>query len=408
MKLALHGRCFGDDMSTKLPFPVYDADNHFYEPEDALFRHLPKKWHKDFRFVEIDGRKRLAINGQISDYIPNPTFERVAAPGTHVKYYKADNPEGLSLRQLTGAPVVPPPAWRYGQERLAVLDEHEIHAALMFPTLFSVIENRMSYNHDFLHDALHALNQWTAEEWGFAREGRIFAVPVVSLADMDRALAEVDWLIKEGARTVCIRPSPVPGYRGGRSMGLPDFDPFWARINEAGIFVSIHASNSDYDNLITMWTGGAEWLPFESDPFVNCLRIIERAIADTIAAIICGGVFDRFPDVRVASVENGAKWVAPLIDTLRHVYGQMPQKFKADPVDTFHRNIFVAPFVEDDFGELGQHMQVNRILFGSDFPHPEGAAHPLDFLDELTTFDMAAKERIMSLNLKGLLEGRRD
>ena len=107
-------------------------------------------------------------------------------------------------------------------------------------------------------------------------------------------------------------------------------------------------------------------------------------------------------------MENGAKWVAPLIDTLRHVYGQMPQKFKADPVETFHRNIFVAPFVEDDFEELGRHMQVNRILFGSDFPHPEGAAHPLDFLDELTTFDMAAKERIMSLNLKGLLEGRRD
>lgn len=395
-------------MNEILPFPVYDADNHFYEPEDALFRHLPKKWHRDFRFVDVDGRKRLAINSQISDYIPNPTFERVAAPGTHVKYYKAQNPEGMSLREMTGKPVSPPSAWRTGADRLAVLDSHNVHAALMFPTLFSVIERAMAYDHELLHDALHALNRWTSEEWGFAREGRIFGVPVVSLADMDRAIAETDWLIKEGARTICIRPSPVPGYRGGRSMGLPDFDPFWARIEEANLFVSMHASNSDYDHLITMWTGGAEWLPFESDPFVNCLRIIERAIADSVAAIICGGVFDRFPNLRLVSVENGAKWVVPLIETLQHVYGQMPQKFKSDPVEAFHRNVFVTPFVEDDFTVLAQHMQVNRILFGSDFPHPEGMEHPLEILDELVDFDMAAKERIMSANLKGLLEGKRD
>ncbi len=395
-------------MNAALPFPVYDADNHFYEPEDALFRHMPKKWHKDFRFVEVDGRKRLAINGNISDYIPNPTFERVAGPGTHMQYYKGKNPDGLSLREMTGKPVVPPRSWRYGDERLAVLDSHDVHAALMFPTLFSVIEKWLAYNHEFLHDALHALNRWTSEEWGFARENRIFGVPVVSLADMDRAVKETDWLIKEGARTICIRPSPVPGYRGGRSMGLKDFDPFWARCAEAKIFVSIHASNSDYDHLITMWTGGAEWLPFESDPFINSLRIIERAISDTISAIICGGVFDRFPDLRIVSVENGATWVVPLLETLKHVYGQMPHKFARDPVETFHRHVFVTPFIEDSFETLAKHMQIDRILFGSDYPHPEGVANPLDFLSELTSFSMAEKERIMSLNLKGLLQGQRD
>ena len=395
-------------MTAALPFPVYDADNHFYEPEDAIFRHLPRKWANDFKFVEVNGRKRLAINNRISDYIPNPTFERVAAPGTHVKYYKAENTEGLSMRELTGKPVTPPSAWRYGKDRIAVLDEHNVHAAMMFPTLFSVIEHGLSYNHDLIHDALHALNMWVAEEWGFAYQDRIYAVPVISLADMDRAIEELEWLLKQGARTVNLRPSPVPGYRGGRSPGLKDFDAFWARVNEAKIFVSIHASNSDYDHLINMWTGGAEWLPFESNPLVNCLRIIERAISDTIAALICDGVFDRFPDVRVVSVENGAKWVGPLIDTLEHVYGQMPQKFKSDPVETFHRNIFVTPFVEDNWAEVGARMQTNRILFGSDFPHPEGTEHPLDFLEELTSFSMAQKEQIMSNNLKGLLEGKRD
>ena len=157
-----------------------------------------------------------------------------------------------------------------------------------------------------------------------------------------------------------------------------------------------------------MWPGGAEWLPFESDPFINCLRILDRAISDTMAALICGGVFDRFPDVRVVSVENGAGWVAPLLQTLRHVHGQMPQKFNSDPIEAFRRHVFVAPFVEDSFEDLARHMDVSRILFGSDYPHPEGTERPLDFLDELTAFSMADKERIMSLNLKGLLEGQRD
>ncbi|OCC24710.1 amidohydrolase [Croceicoccus estronivorus] len=396
-------------MTATLPFPVYDADNHFYEPEDALFRHLPKKWQRDFRYItESNGRRRLAINSRISDYLPNPTFERVAAPGTHVKYYKAQNPEGLSMRELAGKPVTPPPAWRYGADRMAVLDEQNVQAALMFPTLFSVIEHGLSYNHDLLHDALHSLNQWVSEEWGFHRDERLFGVPVIGLANMDRAIEELEWLLKQGARTVNLRPSPVPGYRGGRSPGLKDFDPFWARVNEAKIFVTIHASNSDYDNLITMWTGGSEWLPFESDPLVNCLRIIERAIADTLSAIICGGVFQRFPDVRVVSVENGAKWVGPLIETLEHVYGQMPQKFSFDPVEHFHRNVFVTPFVEDNWDKVGELMQTNRILFGSDYPHPEGTERPLDFLEELASFNMTQKEQIMSSNLKGLLEGKRD
>jgi len=63
---------------------------------------------------------------------------------------------------------------------------------------------------------------------------------------------------------------------------------------------------------------------------------------------------------------------------------------------------------KDDFGELKEHMQVNRILFGSDYPHPEGTEHPLDFLQELTGYSMAEKEMVMSSNLKGLLEGVRN
>jgi predicted TIM-barrel fold metal-dependent hydrolase len=86
----------------------------------------------------------------------------------------------------------------------------------------------------------------------------------------------------------------------------------------------------------------------------------------------------------------------------------MPQYFKKHPVDIFRKQVFVAPFIEDSFEDLAKHIDVSRILFGSDYPHPEGAVEPLDFLHELTAFNAADQQKIMSTNLKGLLEGKRD
>lgn len=390
------------------PFPVYDADNHFYDPEDSITRHLPDRWKNDFQFVTVNGKRRLAIGGKISNYIPNPTFDRVAAPGSHLKYYKAQNPEGRTLREIGGDPITPLPSFRTRDARLKAMDEFHLHAALIFPNLFSIIETRMAYDHDFLFAAAHSLNQYIDEEWGFSRDGRIYTAPVISLADVDAAVRELDWLLARGTRTVMLSPSPVPGYRGSRSPGSPEFDPFWARVNEAGIFVSIHASDTPYLQMATMWTGGAEWTPFKPDPFTNCVRIIDRAISDTVSALICHGVFDRHPNVRVAAIENGAFWVEPLIKTLAHVHGQMPQSFTQHPVETFRRHVFIAPFNEDSVAELAQHIGADRVLFGSDWPHPEGLASPRDFDEEVSSFSLADKEKIMSSNLKGLLEGARD
>ena len=265
----------------------------------------------------------------------------------------------------------------------------------------------MGQDHELLHDVLHSLNQWEHEEWGFAREGRLFTVPIISLADVDRAVAELEWALANGARTVAIRPAPVPGYRGGRSPGAAEFDPFWARVNEARIFVCLHSSDSGYDRFAQMWIGGIEYLPFQPDPFRSALRVGERAISDTISALICHGVFDRHPDVRVVSVENGAMWVEPLLDTFKHIYGQMPQMFKRHPVEIFKRHIFVAPYYEEPIEKLAELIGVSQVLYGSDYPHPEGLADPLSFIDELKGMSPTAQEQIMSLNLQGLLNGER-
>lgn len=391
-----------------LPYPVYDADNHLYEPAEAFLRHLPAKHEKDFYFVDVKGRTKLVIGGMLSEYIPNPTFEVVAGPGKHEKWYRAQNSEGLSLRQLSGKPLRPPPEWRSGDGRIKVMDQQGIHASLVFPTLASVIEERLAHDHEAIAALFHSLNQWIQEEWGFARQNRLFSVPMINLADLDLALDELDFVLKSGARAIGIRPAPVPGYRGSRSFGFAEFDPFWSRVAEAKIFACLHASDSGYDRIYRWWTGGGgEYLAFENDPFKATLDYTGRSISDSLSALICHGVFDRHPDLRVVSVENGADWVSPFLRRLDRAYGQMPRAFKTHPRDAFVRHIFVAPFYEDDPIHLKQELPVERILFGSDFPHPEGLTEPLDYLEVFESFAPAELEKIFSSNLKGLLDGAR-
>lgn len=393
-----------------LPYPVYDADNHLYETPDAFLRYLPKEFERDFYFVEVKGRTKLVINGMLSEYIPNPTFSVVAAPGTHERWYRAENPEGLTLREMSGEPLRPPPEWRTGGARLKVMDQQGIHAALVFPTLASVIESHLDNKPETAAALFGSLNKWLEEEWGFARDNRLFAVPMIGLSDIDEAVKLLDAVLKAGARCVGIRPAPVPGLRGSRSFGFPEFDPFWARCAEANILVCMHASDSGYDRIFRWWTGGAtkEFLPFQKDAFGCMLDSLARPIMDSLSALICHGVFDRHPNIRIACVENSADWVGPLLKRFDRVYGQMPKSFKRHPRDTFHKHVFISPAYEDDMRELAELIPVERILFGSDFPHPEGLAEPLDYINEFESFSTDDIRKIFHGNLKGLLEGARN
>ena len=82
--------------SKELPYPLFDADNHLYETEEALTKFLPDKYKGAIKYVQVDGRTKIAIRNQISEYIPNPTFEVVARPGAMEDYFKNGNPEGKS------------------------------------------------------------------------------------------------------------------------------------------------------------------------------------------------------------------------------------------------------------------------------------------------------------------------
>src|SRR6478735_7358757 len=170
--------CYNGAMARALPFPVFDADNHLYETEDAFTRHLPEAHRKLFRFVEMNGRKKLVVRDTITEFIPNPTFEVVARPGAHMAFYAAENPDGKTLRELTGEPMRSIPAFRNPTDRLALLDEQGVHACLMFPTLASLMEERLKDDPDLTVVAIRAFNEWMHDDWGYDFEGRIFSTPV--------------------------------------------------------------------------------------------------------------------------------------------------------------------------------------------------------------------------------------
>jgi len=76
----------------KLPYPVLDADNHLYETEEPFTNYLPKEYQGANKYVQVDNRRKIAIRGQISEFIPNPTFEVVARPWGHGGVLQARQP----------------------------------------------------------------------------------------------------------------------------------------------------------------------------------------------------------------------------------------------------------------------------------------------------------------------------
>jgi len=172
--------------SRELPYPLFDADNHLYETEEAMTKHLPKEYQGAIEYVQVRGRTKIAIRGQITEYIPNPTFEVVARPGAMEEYYRVGNPDGKSRREIFGEPMRSIPAFREPGPRLELMDELGIDRSLMFPTLASLVEERMRDDPELIHAVVHALNQWLHETWSFNFKDRIYTVPVISLPIVDR------------------------------------------------------------------------------------------------------------------------------------------------------------------------------------------------------------------------------
>ncbi|HRW37307.1 MAG: amidohydrolase family protein [Acidimicrobiales bacterium] len=399
---------------TELGFRPFDADHHYYEATDAFTRHIdPKMAKRCMQWAEVNGKQRLLVGGKVNKFIPNPTFDPIAAPGSLEDYFRGRNEGGLDLKTMFGEldPISEHPEYRDRAARVRQLDEQGLDGALLFPTLGVGMQEALRRDLPALHAAFAAFNTWLDEDWGFDRgDGKLYAAPMITLADPALAEAEVQRVLDAGARVLVTIPGPVPdGAEGYVSPAHPKFDRVWGLVAEAGVPMVLHAGLSGVSHYGRFWRntepgegggGGFEGFKHAAFPLV---AFADRGISDTLASMVCHGLLSRFPALRIASIENGAMWVPDLLRNLKDAYGKMPFAFDQHPVEQFRQQVWISPYYEDDMARLRDAVGIERLMFGSDFPHTEGLPDPIAFVKDIPEFDEAETKAVMRDNVLELL-----
>jgi predicted TIM-barrel fold metal-dependent hydrolase len=396
-----------------MDFKFVDADNHYYESEDAFTRYASPRMISE-RYVrwltEADGkRRRLFFGNREANVIGNPTFDPCAKPGAYHKLFKDLEVGELRSAKAYGELVPIDPAYRDREARLATMDRQGIEKAVLFPTLGVTVEGLMTDDADMLYQCFHAFNRWLDDAWGFSYRDRIYAPAYLSMLDLERAIVELEWVLERGARLVTIRPGPAYG----RSPADPYFDPFWARIDEAGLLVTYHALEGPtlYTEAYRQhWAAPPQRWSAEHSLLQRVVAGSDYEIMDTLSALVLHGLFERFPNVRVASIELGARWVPYLLRRLDHATGTVRARIapfgtplSAKPSEILQQHLWVSPFPEEDIAGLAGVIGVGHVIMGSDWPHAEATPEPADYREGLNGFDDEDVKRIMRDNALALL-----
>jgi predicted TIM-barrel fold metal-dependent hydrolase len=392
----------------ELGFQLFDCDNHYYEAEDAFTRYMDPEFRKrGMQWADIEGRKRLLVGGRINRFIPNPTWDPISRPGALDEYFRGRNPRGEDTRELFGDldRLGDHPEYQNRDARLAVMDGQGMQGAIFLPTLGVGMEQALTGDIPALVAAFRAFNRWLEEDWGFAYRERIFAAPYMTLVDPDNAVSELRWALDHDARFVVMVGGPVVVKGVGRSPADPVYDPFWSLANQSGITVAYHGGDSSYAKYLADWGENAETEAFRQNPFRFLISASHHQ--DTFANLLARGLFARFPNLRIASIETGSDWVFHLFEKLTKSYGQTPQAYPEDPRETFKRHVWVSPFYEDELGALRELLGADHVLMGSDYPHAEGLADPASYIKDLRNFNYSDADCRLVMRDNGIALSKR-
>jgi predicted TIM-barrel fold metal-dependent hydrolase len=388
-----------------MEYQLIDADEHYYEPDDCFSRHIEARFRDQTITVRRgeDGLGRIFLRGRRTFMSVMPG-DYASAPGALEGLFAGEVADGFTHREVINAKDHP--AFTSKAARLAAMDEQGVQAAILLPTLGIAVEDDMRDDAELTYASLRAFNRWLEEDWGYGADGRIFAVPMLSLLDLSRAMAELHRVIGAGARLVHLRPGP----QGGRSPADPVYDPFWATVAEAGIPVVLHVSNSGYQHFYgTHWSENPANPSHLQSPLQWALCNTERPLIDTLIALTLHNLFGRHPAVKILSIENGASWVKPLFKTVDKAAAlgrrgpMLGGPLPARPSEALAEHLWVCPFPEDDVSELIGAIGPGHVIFGSDYPHPEGLRAPRDYLTRLAGHDATVTRKVLRGNTASLL-----
>jgi predicted TIM-barrel fold metal-dependent hydrolase len=402
-----------DMTAAALGYRLIDADEHYYEPDDCFSRHIEARYRDNTIRVDRaagDGLGRIYL-GSRRTFMSVMPGDYASAPGALQGLFVGGVNDGFTHREVVS--VADHPEFAVKSARLALMDAQGVEAAIMLPTMGVAVEYDMRRDPGLLYASLRAFNRWLEEDWGYGADGRIFAVPMLSLIDLDQAMTELHRVIDAGTRLVHLAPGPVAAGTaagGGRSPADPVFDPFWATCAEAGIPVVFHVSNSGYNHFYgTLWSENADNPSHQQAPLQWALCNTERPLVDTLIALTVHNLFGRHPSIKIVSIENGSNWLKPLFKTVdkaaalgrrgQMIGGPLP----ARPSQALAEHLWVCPFPEDDVDELIDAIGARHVLFGSDWPHPEGIRAPADYISRLDGRPGDVTRQVMRGNTAALL-----
>ena len=367
--------------------PIFDGDTHVWEKDfDFMKEYLPKKYHEKWlvgRKYGPDGRFGMHVGDRrVENYDGQDEEGRIPPPGKLMEWLRAVNAGESNVSGF----VQPTPDMYDRDARLKKMDEFGVDGALVFIGDFTSTLGYYAPD-DSGHAVLHAYNQWLCDKWGFAHKDRLYGTGTLALWDTDLAIKEADWMIKNGARAVVVPMGPAQG----KSLAHPDFDPVWSRLNEAGVVVTFHVSEATFmHSLIREWgekplqsrrLGQTAW------QWMFCYS--EIPVQMTLANVVYHNFFERFPNIKIASVENGAAWLPAFLkklDKSRSIArnGLWPcGQLKERPSKIFKEHCFVVAYPEDPIAEIVDQIGTAQcVMMGSDYPHAEGVPAPIDFVHE--------------------------
>jgi predicted TIM-barrel fold metal-dependent hydrolase len=345
-------------------YQVIDADGHFDEPTDLWPEYLEKRFHSVApRFVfDNCGRPRILIGGELKGYIPMP-------PG----HTPGDTMAG----------------GRDPHARLADMKKEGIDVMVMYPTMGLFFYGIPQL--DLTVALCRAFNDWAGDFCAVEPE-RLFAPAILPQMDIQESMNEARRVAeKRPMQGVVLRPNPV----AGRTLDHPAFEPMWSLLEELDVPLVLHegttqdvpqAGTARYDNFMFR-------------------HIITHAFEQQMGlmSLICGGVLERHPGLRVLIVEAGIGWVPYWLDRLDHhveKWGFASAPLEEKPSTYFARQCFVSADAEEFM--LPQVVSLigdDNLCFSTDYPHPDHTFEGVvAALAERTDLSDASKRKILGGN----------
>lgn len=161
-----------------------------------------------------DGKRTWAVIGErINQFIPNPTFDPIIEPGCLDLLFRGEIPDGVDPASLMKVDRLENhPEYQNRDARVRVMDTQNLETVFMLPTFACGVEEALKDDIEATVASVHAFNQWLDEDWGFDRpDHRIISAPIISLADPQQAVQEVEFVLGRGARMVLVRPPRSAG-----------------------------------------------------------------------------------------------------------------------------------------------------------------------------------------------------